>query len=187
MIIARQKRNDNIMEYLLYMWQVEDLIRANHFDVEEIRRTLVAAYDQPEDVKRQILQWYEELIAMMRSEGVVESGHIQLNKNVLLQLTDLHLQLLKDPKEMVYGALYYKTLPFIIQLRSKSGGIEMSELETCFTAVYGYLILRMQQKEILPETVEAVKQILALLSFLAEKHKEIRNQELDLYPQRKDV
>lgn len=187
MIIARQKRKDNIMEYLLYMWQVEDLIRANHFDVEEIRRTLVAAYDQPEDVKRQILQWYEELIAMMRSEGVVESGHIQLNKNVLLQLTDLHLQLLKDPKEMVYGALYYKTLPFIIQLRSKSGGIEMSELETCFTAVYGYLILRMQQKEILPETVEAVKQILALLSFLAEKHKEIRNQELDLYPQRKDV
>ena len=32
MIIARQKRKENIAEYLLYMWQVEDLIRANKFD-----------------------------------------------------------------------------------------------------------------------------------------------------------
>ena len=34
MIIARQKRKENIAEYLLYMWQVEDLIRANKFDMD---------------------------------------------------------------------------------------------------------------------------------------------------------
>ena len=34
MIIAKQKRKENISEYLLYMWQVEDLIRANHLDME---------------------------------------------------------------------------------------------------------------------------------------------------------
>jgi hypothetical protein len=134
----------------------------------------VDAYEQPEDVKRQILQWYEELAVMMRTEGVVESGHVQLNKNTLLQLSDLHLQLLKAPDEMVYGALYYKTLPFIIQLRSKSGGAEMSELETCFTAVYGYLMLRMQQKEISPDTLDAIKHIHAFLSFLAEKYREMK-------------
>ena len=122
MIIARQKRKENICEYLLYMWQVEDLIRANHFDMDEIRDKVIARYNQPDEVKEEIARWYEELIEMMRSEGVKESGHIQLNKNVIITLTDLHLRLLKSPKEMIYGAAYYKTLPYIVQLRAKSGG-----------------------------------------------------------------
>jgi len=172
MIIAQQKRKENIVEYLLYMWQVEDLIRANQLDIDQIRNKLIDQYDQTEEVKLQIIQWYEELIEMMRSEGVTEYGHIQLNKNVLLVLNDLHLRLLKDPQETVYGALYYKTLPYIVQLRSKSGGYDVSEIETCFIAVYGYLLLRLQQKEIHPETLEAIKQINTFLSFLAEKYKE---------------
>lgn len=172
MIVARRKRKENIAEYLLYMWQVEDLIRANHFDIDSINRTVVSRYDQPEEVKKEISKWYEELIEMMRSEGVMEKGHIQLNKNVIIALTDLHLRLLKSPKEMVYGAAYYKTLPYIVQLRAKSGGEEMPELETCFSAVYGYLVLRMQGKEISPETMEGIKQISAFLALLAEKYKE---------------
>jgi hypothetical protein len=172
MIVARQKRKENIAEYLIYMWQVEDLIRACQFDIERIGRTLIDAYEQPEEVKQEITRWYEELIEMMRSEGVLESGHLQVNKNILTALTDLHLRLLKDPQEMVYGALYYKTLPHIIQLRAKSGGIEISELETCFTALYGYMLLRLQHREVHPETLEAVKQINTFLSFLAEKYRE---------------
>lgn len=159
MIIAQQKRKENICEYLLYMWQVEDLIRANHFDMEQIWQHVVSRYQQPDEVKEKIAVWYEELIDMMRSEGVLESGHIQLNKNVIISLTDLHLRLLKSPKEMVYGATYYKTLPYIVQLRAKSGGAEVPEIETCFTALYGYLMLRMQGKEVSSETMEAIRQI----------------------------
>ena len=65
MIIARRKRKENIAEYLLYMWQVEDLIRANNFDMDSIRRTVVDRYDQPDDIKEEIAKWYEELIEMM--------------------------------------------------------------------------------------------------------------------------
>lgn len=172
MIIARQKRKENICEYLLYMWQVEDLIRANHLNMDEIRRKVLSRYQQPEPVMREIEQWYEELIEMMRSEGVAEKGHIQLNKNVIIALTDLHLRLLKLPKEMIYGAAYYKTLPYIVQLRSKSGGEEVPELETCFTAVYGYLVLRMQGKEISAETLDGIRQISSFLALLAAKYKE---------------
>ena len=177
MIIARQKRKENIAEYLLYMWQVEDLIRANKFDMDSINRTVIAHYDQPEEVKKEIAQWYEELIEMMRSEGVMEKGHIQLNKNVIITLTDLHLRLLKSPKEMVYSAAYYKTLPYIVQLRAKSGG---EELETCFAAVYGYLLLRMQGKEVSAETLEGIKQISSFLALLAEKYREDMKGELKL-------
>ena len=172
MIIARRKRKENIAEYLLYMWQVEDLIRANNFDMDSIRRTVVDRYDQPDDIK--------EEIEMMRSEGVMEKGHIQLNKNVIIALTDLHLRLLKSPKEMVYGAAYYKTLPFIVQLRAKSGGEDLPELETCFNAIYGFLMLKMQGKEISPETMEGIKQISSFLALLAEKYREDMNGELKL-------
>lgn len=180
MIIAKQKRKENIAEYLLYMWQVEDLIRANHFDIDSIRRTVISQYDQPDEVKEEIAGWYEELIEMMRSEGVMEKGHVQLNKNVIITLTDLHLRLLKSTKEMIYGAAYYKTLPYIVQLRAKSGGEELPELETCFNAIYGFLLLRMQGKPVSPETQEAIKQISSFLALLAEKYREDMNGELKL-------
>ncbi len=180
MIIAQQKRKENICEYLLYMWQVEDLIRANHFDMEQIRQHVVSRYQQSDEVKEKIAVWYEELIDMMRSEGVMESGHIQLNKNVIISLTDLHLRLLKSPKEMVYGATYYKTLPYIVQLRAKSGGTEVPEIETCFTALYGYLMLRMQGKEVSSETMEAIRQISSFLAMLAEKYRADMSGELEL-------
>lgn len=180
MIVARKKRKENIAEYLLYMWQIEDLIRANNLDMDSIRRTVIARYDQPDEVKEEIARWYEELIEMMRGEGVVKSGHIQLNKNVIIALTDLHLRLLKSPKEMVYGAAYYKTLPFIVQLRAKSGGEEVPELETCFAAVYGYLLLKMQGKEISSGTMEGIRQISSFLAILSEKYREDMNGELKL-------
>ncbi|MDR1160704.1 MAG: DUF4924 family protein [Tannerellaceae bacterium] len=180
MIVARQKREENIAEYLLYMWQVEDMIRANHFDMNAIRQTVISGYGSSGDVKEEIARWYEELIEMMRTEGVMEKGHIQLNRNVIIALTDLHLRLLKSPKEMVYGAAYYKTLPYIVQLRAKSGGEEAPEVETCFTALYGYLMLRMQHKEVSPETMEGMKQISSFLAILSGKYKENVTGELHL-------
>lgn len=51
---CKTKRKENIAEYLLYMWQVEDLIRANNFDMDSIRRTVVDRYDQPDDIKEEI-------------------------------------------------------------------------------------------------------------------------------------
>jgi hypothetical protein len=173
MIVARQKRKENIVEYLLYMWQVEDLIRACKFDIDRINERIISQYDQPEDVKNEIKIWYGELIDMMRQEGLTKQGHIQINKNIAIELTELHSQLLNTPEETVYKSIYYKTLPSIVQLRSKSSGSKISEIETCLTAVYGFLLLKLQHKEISEETTNAIKQISAFLAFLAAKYKEL--------------
>ena len=177
MITARQKRKDNIFEYLIYMWQIEDLIRACGFDADEIEKRVISQYVQTEDIKNEIRQWYAELIDMMRGEGVTAKGHIRINIIVMAELNELHLQLLKSPQETVYGALYYKALPAIVQLRSKSGGNDISEIETCFTAVYGYLLLKMQGKDISNDTTESIKKISNLLTFLAAKFHEAENPE----------
>ena len=92
MYISRQLKQQNIAEYLLYMWQVEDLIRANGCDIGQIRRNVVDTYPSLTDPQRQELtQWYEDLINMMHDEGVMQKGHLQINKNIIVWLTDLHL------------------------------------------------------------------------------------------------
>ncbi|MDH6311687.1 hypothetical protein M2137_000446 [Parabacteroides sp. PFB2-10] len=180
MIVAHQKRKENIAEYLLYMWQVEDMIRACDFDANRIRQMIISKYDQPEEVREEITRWYEELANMMLTEGVRATGHIQLNRNIILELTDLHVRLMKSPREMTYQSTYYKTLPYIVQLRAKSGGEEMPEIETCFTAVYGYLMLRMKGEETTQQTTEAVKQISTFLAILASKYRDEKSGELQL-------
>ncbi|MBP1618428.1 MAG: hypothetical protein H6Q14_2255 [Bacteroidetes bacterium] len=171
MLIARQKKRENIAEYLLYMWQVEDLIRAYKLDVDAIQANIIDKFDQPEPVKAEMREWYEGLIEMMRHEHVEESGHLQINKNVVIDLTGLHNELLKTPDEVAYSAAYYKTLPFIVELRTKSPDKSIYELETCFSALYGFLLLRLQAKEVSGETQAAISQISSFLRLLAEKYK----------------
>lgn len=180
MLIAKQKRKENIAEYLIYMWQIEDIVRANKLNIDDIQRNIIDKFDQSESVKIEMREWYESLIDMMRSEDVVEHGHLQINKNVLSALTELHNQLLNDPQESDYIASYYKTLPFIVELRAKNQETDTPELETCFSALYGYLILRLQRKEVSGDTQAAIAQISSLLRRLSEKYikENINNQNI---------
>lgn len=167
MYIASQKRKENIAEYLIYMWQIEDLIRANDLDIDKIRTNVIDKYTDLTDAQRkELTEWYESLIDMMRREGVEKSGHLQINRNILSALVALHQALLKDPKFATYTAEFYKTLPYIVELRSKAGENQSGEIETCFNALYGMLMLRLQKKEITPETLEALKQISHFIAVL---------------------
>jgi flagellin-specific chaperone FliS len=104
---------------------------------------------------------------MMIDEGVRERGHVQINKNIIIQLTDLHSALLSSPKFPFYNAAYFKALPFIVELRAKNGRKDEPELETCFEALYGIMLLRLQKREISADTLKAVEAISSLLSLLA--------------------
>lgn len=171
MIIASQKRKENIAEYLLYMWQIEDLIRANNLDMDKITHNVIDRYQLDNQQHKDMTEWYESLIDMMRREGVMKSGHLQMNKNVITSMAELHQRILKDPKFPEYSAEFYKTLPFIVELRAKAGEERTGEIETCFTALYGMLMLRLQNKEITPDTAAALKQISHFIALLAHYYK----------------
>lgn len=174
MIIANKKRKENIAEYLLYMWQIEDSIRANDMDIDKIKNNIVDRFDIIAEQKQEMIHWYENLIEMMRIEQKQNSGHLQINKNVITELSDLHNQLLGSDKEHFYTAAFYKTLPYIVELRSKAGENAVGEIETCFLALYGILMLRMQGKEVSPQTLEAVKEISTFLAILSDKYKNFK-------------
>lgn len=181
MYISQQLKQQNIAEYLLYMWQVEDLIRANGFDIERIKKYVIEPYPSLTEVqKKELEQWYTDLINMMHDEGVMQKGHLQINKNIIVWLTDLHLRLLRSPKFPYYSAAYYKALPFIVELRAKGADKDLPELETCFDAMYGVWMLKLQKKEVSEDTQKAVKVISDLLAMLAGYYIKEKKGELDL-------
>ena len=53
MIVASKKRKENIAEYLLYMWQIEDLIRANGLDIDKIRTNIIDKFNLDETQRRE--------------------------------------------------------------------------------------------------------------------------------------
>ena len=179
MITASAKKRENIAEYLLYMWQIEDLIRAQDLDIDRIQENIIDKYaGLDEQQKKEMREWYESLIDMMRREDVVKSGHIQLNKNVIIALEDLHRRLLADSKFASYSAQFYHTLPIIVELRAKAGDNKVGEIETCFNALYGILMLRLQGKEISEETKQAAAQVSKFLALLSHYYKLDYNNEL---------
>lgn len=178
MQIAQQLKEKNVAEYLLYMWQVEDLLRAHGCDADRLRTHVVARF--PEAQQAELERWYADLCDMMRAEGVTEQGHLQINRNVLLRLEELHGALLSSTRFPFYNAAYFKALPFIVELRQKNGHKQESELETCFEALYGVLLLRLQQKPVSQGTARAVEAISAFLSLLANYYDKERHGELRL-------
>lgn len=180
MKIARELKEKNIAEYLIYMWQVEDLIRANGCDIDRIAENIVSRYRISDEERRELMEWYDNLATMMREEGVCEKGHLQINKNVIINLTDLHAALLGSPKFPFYSSAYFKALPFIVELRNKNGRKEQPELETCFEALYGVMLLRLQKKEVSAETTKAIEAISSFLSMLANYYDKDKKGELKL-------
>ena len=168
MYIARQLKEKNVAEYLLYMWQVEDLIRANHLDIEELKTNYISRFNPSPEQEKEMVEWYTNLIEMMRSEQVQEKGHLQINKNMIILLTDLHLQLLNSPKFPFYSAAYYKALPYIVEIRARNNNRDLPELESCFEILYGVMLLKMQKKAVSADTQKAVADISKLMGMLSE-------------------
>lgn len=171
MIIANAKKKDNIIEYILYMWQVEDLVRANRLKMELIDQYIIAGYNQPADTVLEIRAWWENLVEMMRLEHKEEGGHLQVNINAVNDVHQLHLALLKSDEEMQYKHLYQLAVPFIQEFEQKSAAPYDNDIELCLTALYSSFLLKLQGKEVSAGTKEAISHFSKLLALLAAKYK----------------
>lgn len=168
MFVAKKLRKQNLVAYVMYMYQVEDVIRSYDFDIEALAESYLPRFDYDDEELEQALDWYDGLVRMMKEEGCVERGHVQVVKNTIFLLADRHRELLADEKMPFYSAAYYKALPFIVELRQRGNGKMKSELEVCLDALYGYTLLKMQDKPVNSETAAAISAISNFLNMLAE-------------------
>ena len=167
MFIAQEIRKKSIAEYILYMWQIEDTIRAYGCSLSRIRHEYIDKFQYSDEQKEEETDWFGNLIRMMNEEGCREKGHLNINKILVQDMLDLHNQLLQSTKFPFYNSEYYKVLPFIVELRNK-GDRDVSEIETCLDALYGVMMLRLQKKQLSPETEHAVKEISTFIGMLSD-------------------
>ena len=147
------QKKTNIAEYILYLWQIEDYLRA---------------FPQQAEANQEL----HDLYNMMHQENIIEKGHLQLAKNALSELEELHHDILDQ--EATYRAAMIQLTPSLNLLKAKTNTPTMSDIEACLTLLYQVMLLRLQQREISTETEQVQKQVTHVLQYLS---KTSRNQE----------
>lgn len=182
MFVAQELRTRNIAEFLLYMWQVEDIVRAFGLDIDKISQNYIARFDQwTPSQKTEAANWYQDLINMMRSEKVAEKGHLRICHNVVINLTDLHNSLMASQKFPYYRAAYNEALPLIVEFRSKQPDCDSRpEIESCFDLLYGITMLRLRKMPVSDDTLRASKTISTFIGMLSNYYHENLKSPLDL-------
>jgi len=102
MLVAHEKRKTNIAEYILYMWQIEDLLRACSFDPEIIEQQLVARFQANKNTEKEITDWYLSLASAMNKENIREKGHLLAITNNLNDLNEFHFKMLEQQNDQEY-------------------------------------------------------------------------------------
>ena len=180
MIIARQKRKENIAEYVLYMFQVEDMMRACNLDFEIVKQKIIAQYTQTPETIKDIEYWYENIVLLMKNEGIEKKGHLREVLNIIDDMHDLHLRLLRSPLHPDYKAAYQEAAPVIGQSIQKTQSEGVSEIEVCVQMLYMILLMKLQHKEISNDTLFGVQKISRMLAILSAKYKVWEEDKLEL-------
>lgn len=167
MLIALQKRRENIAEYILYIWQVEDLLRAMQFSPEAIYATLVAKTEgTDEQQKENIFNWYMQIVELLRKEGKEQKGHIEHTLHLIADLHNLHLQLLELPVGGHYRTTYAPLAAELPRLRTILDNNDISDTELCFRALYAALLYRIKGggERAIEDTIAVVSPAIAELA-----------------------
>lgn len=194
MDIARLKRDENIAEYILYIWQLEDLLRAMQFSPEAVFRTLVAPRDATDEWKLAALEWYMDIADLLQKEGKVDGGHLDHTLHLVGEVNDLHLMLLEQPTGEQYRELFARLAPELPRLRETLGRADASDIELAFRALYAAMLYRIKgatgrstngevnsptrKHKIADEVVELVSPVVATLS---DFYHRVERGEVDLY------
>lgn len=174
MLIAQQKKENNIAEYILYMWQLEDIIRANNFDHKKISKLLVEPLTIEEETKITIAGWYDQLIEKMKTQGIISKGHLSELDDLIIELQYLHTTLLNIIKDQKYEHLYLSAKLNIDAFKTKLSSATQNEIDVCLNGLYGLLLLRLKKEAVSEETTEAMNSFSQMIAYLSFKYKEAK-------------
>lgn len=169
MLIAKEKKNTNIAEYLIYMFQLEDIIRGCKFDTSSIEKIIIDEFEVSENDKKEIKQWYSNLVHQMKKENIIEKGHLSSLRKIITEFGNIH-QALIEAEDKKYKILYEAALPNIRAYELKQTDSGLSEIEMCLNAVYGFYILKIAKKNVHQETAAAIEGFSKVLAYISKQY-----------------
>lgn len=174
MLIANQKKKENIAEYVLYMFQVETVVRSFNLEIEDVFELYICQMTSIPEAREDVKVWYQEIIEEMKQNDLKEKGHIARVHETMDEMNFLHNTLLTSLNDIEYQEIHTEVGPYIQELRDKSGSLGMSDIEICLTGLYGKLTLKIQKKEISEETAVAFDGFTKLLIVLSNRFKDFK-------------
>lgn len=174
------KKDENITEYILYMWQTEDIIRSCNFDIGIISERLISTMNIGKKEKNELKRWYATLIEEMEKNNSKKKGHLEEINYLINELTYLHNTLITIFQDNKYIDLYNEATPNIREMQKRSGGTPRNDVETCLIGIYGIVLLKLQKKTVSKNTLDAVRTFIVLMNYLADKYKDMKIGKLDL-------
>jgi hypothetical protein len=181
MFIAQKKLQENIAEYILYMYQIEDVIRSFEFDLDRIMNQYVAPQLPDAFFHAQYRQWYGDLIQQMKNQKIEQKGHLFLIQEVMIELSYLHNTLLNMANDEKYKTLYNTAIEHIDSFREKSNLKDKNHIEIMFHALYMKLLLKLQKKEISAETEESLDAMRICIAYLSRAFHQMKHGELTFF------
>lgn len=169
----KEKKRKNIVEYVIYLWHVEDLLRSVNFELDRLKKDLFQQQG-PASAQGEITRWYSDYVDLMKTEEVTTKGHTSMVNEAITEMSYLHNSLLTVYQDKEYMALFEKTKPYLDELKQKSDNKNLTPIEMCMNGIYGVLILKLKGKAVSDETTDAVKTFSALMNHLAAKYKDVQ-------------
>ncbi|MEX1002075.1 MAG: DUF4924 family protein [Crocinitomicaceae bacterium] len=179
MLIAERTKENNIAEHVIYMFQIEDLIRANQLDLDTIINTIIEPQIQDQELLSRYTKWYEGLIKQMKREGIEKKGHLSDLHEILMELLMLHNTLINILNDKAYKTRFEKALPALKDFQQKSRTTDVNIIEVGFNALYSKMILGLKGQKFTAATEEAFDSISQLLGYLAIYYKKMKKGELN--------
>ena len=176
---AKTKIEENIAEYILYMYQIEDTIRAFNFNIDQIMMHVVQPQlDNPKDIIS-YKNWYTELINKMKIQGIEKKGHLGELSDVIVELSYLHNTLLTIANDKKYQSLAEKSTSFVDEFKNKSNLKDKNTIELLLHAMYMKLLLKLSKKPISDESEVAFDSMRIQLAYLVAAYHKMKNGNLD--------
>ncbi|WP_162555889.1 DUF4924 family protein [Reichenbachiella versicolor] len=160
----------NISEYIIEMYRKEDLMRAYKFDLEKFGTQVINFFPVDPKEKLAAVNYYEELMQKMQKQGIEISGHLDEVNELVDNLEALHISL-KESDE-AYLNVYQKASEYIQNNLKEAKGIIKGEVQVCLNGVYGFLLLKIEERPIKPDEQSMVDAFGDLLSLLSYKYQE---------------
>lgn len=175
MLVAQKKQEENIAEYVLYLFQIEDIVRSLNFDIEKIMESVVKPNLPDTSFEAQYRSWYEEIIREMKRSSLEKKGHLDRVMEVMKELLFLHNTLFAIQGESKYKQLCTNSSSFIGEFREKASMKNQHEVEILIHAMHMKLQFRLRKKEITQETEEALDTMRIQLAFLVREYHKMKS------------
>ncbi len=173
MLISRKVRESNIAEYVLYMFQIEDIIRAYHCDIDEIREHIILRQVHEEGLQKQYTSWYSGLIDRMKEQGILETGHLEEIVEIITEIHYLHNTLVNIVQNQKYIDRFNEVLPVLSDFQAKSGS-NTNLIASGFDALYTKILMKLKRHEISEASAKGFDTIATFLGYLASHYKKMK-------------